>query len=111
LTEGDKKHFPKKGRVVKIDYLGRIQSTGEKFDRSKDPFEFEVGKGQVIKGLDEGIITMSLGEKAKFTFPPELAYGDKGHGKKISPNSTLVFEVKLRRIGTSSSLDKSLGLL
>ncbi len=73
---------------------------GKKFDSSLDiksgqAFTFTLGVGEVIKGWDKGIEQMSLGEKAILTIDPKYAYGSKGSGHKIPPNSTLVFEVEL----------------
>ena len=71
---------------------------GSKFDSSKDrgrPFEFRIGVGQVIKGWDEGMAKMSVGQVAKLTCTPDYAYGERGMPPVIPPSSTLVFEVEL----------------
>jgi FKBP-type peptidyl-prolyl cis-trans isomerase FkpA len=75
---------------------------GTKFDSSKDrrdPFVFSLGKGQVIKGWDEGVQGMKVGGKRKLTIPPAMGYGSHGAGSVIPPNSTLIFEVELLGVG------------
>lgn len=88
----------KSGDTVKVHYVGTL-TNGEEFDASKkhgtEPFTFELGKGRVIKGWDEGVVGMKVGGKRKLTIPPHLGYGARGAGPKIPPNSTLVFEVEL----------------
>lgn len=95
---GDGENFPKKGDVVHVHYTGTL-STGSQFDSSYDrgePISFKLGVGQVIKGWDEGIALMSIGEKGVLTIPPELGYGKQNVGGGLIPaNSTLVFEVEL----------------
>lgn len=71
---------------------------GDEFDSNTDrdsPFEFTIGTGQVIKGWDQGFATMKRGEKAELVCGPDFAYGSRGSGAKIPPNSTLKFEVEL----------------
>jgi len=92
--------FAKKGQMLKMHYTGRLNSfDGEVFDGSRknnNPLEFSIGVGRVIKGWDEGIINMCVGEKRKLIIPPHLGYGEKGTGSgSIPPNATLYFEVEL----------------
>lgn len=87
----------KDGSTVKVQYTGTLKN-GTKFDSSRDrnePFEFTLGKGQVIKGWDKGVVGMKVGGKRKLTIPSELGYGDKGSPPKIPGKATLVFEVEL----------------
>mmetsp|Transcript_17583 Transcript_17583/g.43255 ORF Transcript_17583/g.43255 Transcript_17583/m.43255 type:complete len:124 (-) Transcript_17583:2788-3159(-) len=102
IKEGDGTNFPKKGDQLTMHYTGTLASNGEKFDSSVDkgrPFNFKIGMGQVIKGWDEGVIKMSLGEKAKLLISSDYGYGSQGAGGVIPPNADLVFEVELLAIG------------
>jgi len=94
------------GDVVWVQYTGRIQSNGTKFDSSLDrrdsetgqpqPIAFVLGKGRVIKGWEEGLAGMKVGQRRQLIVPPELGYGAQGSpGGEIPANSTLVFDVEL----------------
>lgn len=81
-----------------MHYVGTLESDGTEFDSSRSrakPFNFLLGKGQVIQGWDKGVATMKQGEIAKFTLSPEFAYGEEGSPPKIPAKATLVFEVEL----------------
>ena len=95
-----------KGDMVWVHYTGRLQANGKQFDSSFDrkdpqtnlptPINFVLGEGHVIKGWDEGIAGMKVGDKRQLIIPPELAYAERGSpGGEIPPNSTLVFDVEL----------------
>lgn len=85
------------GDTVSVQYIGKLQN-GTKFDSSYDhgkPFEFTIGKGEVIKGWEMGVPGMKVGGKRKLTIAPSLAYGPNGLPPVIPPNATLVFEIEL----------------
>ena len=93
---------PKTGDSVSVHYTGWLKS-GQKFDSSRDrgqPLIFTIGRGQVIKGWDEGVSSMRVGGKRKLVIPAHLGYGDRGAGGVIPPSATLIFEVELVGIST-----------
>lgn len=97
LTAGTGSLRPRKGADVTVHYTGTLED-GTKFDSSKDrndPFKFKLGVGQVIKGWDEGVASMLLGEVAVFTIQSHKGYGERGSPPKIPGGATLVFEVEL----------------
>jgi FKBP-type peptidyl-prolyl cis-trans isomerase len=100
LKAGDGKEA-KAGDRVTVHYVGTL-TDGKKFDSSRDRgegFRFTLGKGEVIRGWDQGVAGMRIGEVRKLTVPAELGYGARGFPGLIPPNSTLVFEVELLAVG------------
>ena len=86
------------GTKVTVHYVGVSFSSGEEFDASWNrgkPFEFKLGKGQVIAGWDAGVAGMRVGGRRKLTIPSAMAYGARGAGSVIKPNEPLVFVVDL----------------
>jgi peptidylprolyl isomerase len=92
---------PKPGQICVMHYTGWLYENGKKgakFDSSVDrgqPFEFPIGRQQVIAGWDEGVATMKVGGKRTLIIPPALGYGARGAGGVIPPNATLIFDVEL----------------
>ena len=93
---GDGQTFPQPGQKVVVQYTGSLLN-GRVFDssRNRGPFSFVLGIGQVIRGWDEGLRKMSLGEQATLTCSPDYAYGARGFPPIIPPNSVLVFDIEL----------------
>ena len=86
------------GSIVEVHYVGVSWKTGRQFDASwdrADTFKFGLGKGQVIRGWDEGVAGMKVGGRRRITIPPDMAYGKRGAGGAIGPDETLVFVVDL----------------
>ncbi|HSG58052.1 MAG TPA: FKBP-type peptidyl-prolyl cis-trans isomerase [Woeseiaceae bacterium] len=95
------------GDLAEVHYTGWLYDEtatgkrGAKFDSSVDRgtrFQFPLGAGRVIKGWDQGVVGMLIGEKRELTIAPEMAYGDRGAGAVIPPGATLIFEVELFRL-------------
>jgi FKBP-type peptidyl-prolyl cis-trans isomerase FkpA len=92
------------GKIAVVQYTGWLyeaaakDNKGKQFDSSRtggQPFRFPVGTGQVIKGWDQGVLGMKVGESRRLIIPPDLAYGDSGAGGVIPPGATLVFDIEL----------------
>ncbi len=99
----------KAGDMVWVHYLGKLQD-GTKFDSSRDHadtslsgIDFTLGAGNVIKGWDEGVTGMKVGEKRTLIIPPALGYGERGAGGVIPANATLTFEVELMGLRQASA--------
>ncbi len=95
---------PQARQQVTVHYTGWLDDNGEegaKFDSSVDrgqPFTFTIGVGEVIRGWDEGVMTMKVGEKRRLIIPAELGYGARGVRGAIPPNATLIFDVELLKV-------------
>lgn len=93
------------GKQVEVHYTGYLPD-GKKFDSSRDrnaPIAFVLGEGKVIKGWDEGIALMNVGDKLQLIIPPELGYGKRGAGDVIPPDATLIFDVELISVEDSKA--------
>ncbi|XP_007523095.1 peptidyl-prolyl cis-trans isomerase FKBP1A [Erinaceus europaeus] len=100
ISPGDGRTFPKRGQTCVVHYTGMLED-GKKFDSSRDrnkPFKFMLGKQEVIRGWEEGVAQMSVGQRAKLIISPDYAYGSTGHPGIIPPNATLVFDVELLKL-------------
>ena len=109
IEVGDSATFPAYGDTLQVEYTGTLED-GTQFDSSYVgsrgahlPFSFRIGMGKVIRGWDEAIMKMSLGEKALIFVPASMAYGSQGAGDKVPPNSDLKFEVRLLKISPQTS--------
>ena len=100
ITRRSDGRSPRPGETVVVNYTGLL-SNGVKFDSSLDrgqPYKFKLGLGRVIKGWDEGIEKLRVGEQATLIIPPQLGYGANGSGDVIPPDATLIFVVELMGI-------------
>ena len=95
------------GDVLTMSYVGKLASTGEIFDQSQEghPFTFTLGSGQVIKGWDEGLVNMCVGEKRTLTIPASKGYGEAGSPPKIPGGATLIFDVELLAVSDKPLMD------
>ena len=94
------------GDQVEVQYVGVDYSTGEQFDASWDsgqPFEFQIGAGQVIPGWDQGVTGMKVGGRRELIIPPDLAYGAQGSPPAIGPDATLIFVIDLLDVKSGGS--------
>ena len=96
------------GRRVGITYKGTLLTTGKTFDTNKGKalFHFTLGKGEVIKGMEQGVVGMALGGERRITIPSALGYGPKGAPPAIPGGATLVFEIKLEKVANNNNNDK-----
>ena len=91
---------PQRGQTVSVHYVGTLEN-GTQFDSSRDrgkPSDFRIGVGDVIKGWDEGLMTMKVGGRRKLVIPGKLGYGPQGRPPDIPSNATLIFDVELMGI-------------
>ncbi|NTV41090.1 MAG: FKBP-type peptidyl-prolyl cis-trans isomerase [Candidatus Moranbacteria bacterium] len=97
IQAGTGERVVKSGDNISVHYTGKLVD-GTKFDSSVDrgvPFDFVIGQGMVIKGWEQGLLGMKVGEKRTLTIPSDLGYGAQGAGGVIPPNATLIFDVEL----------------
>ena len=107
ITRSSAGQAPRAGETVVVNYTGLLGS-GLKFDSSLDrgqPFKFKLGAGRVIKGWDEGIAKLRVGEQATLIIPPQLGYGERGAGGVIPPDATLIFIVELIGVAAVPALN------
>uniref|UniRef100_A0A8C5XHW0 peptidylprolyl isomerase n=1 Tax=Microcebus murinus TaxID=30608 RepID=A0A8C5XHW0_MICMU len=102
MSPGDGRTFPKRGQTCVVHYTGMLED-GKKFDSSRDrnkPFKFMLGKQEVIRGWEEGVAQMSVGQRAKLTISPDYAYGATGQRQASNPHphATLIFDVELMKL-------------
>lgn len=100
VGDGD---LPGAGDIVSVHYTGYLVN-GKQFDSSRErgsPFSFTLGKGEVIRGWDEGVASMRVGGKRKLIIPPKLGYGSRGAGDVIPPDAELIFDVELLEVSSS----------
>ncbi|XP_040585346.1 peptidyl-prolyl cis-trans isomerase FKBP1A-like isoform X1 [Mesocricetus auratus] len=100
ISPGDGHTLLKCSQTSVVHYMGMLED-GKKFDSSQDrnkPFKFMLGKQEVIRGWEEGVAQMSVGQRAKLTISPDYAYGVTGHPGVIPPHATLVFDVELLKL-------------
>jgi FKBP-type peptidyl-prolyl cis-trans isomerase len=105
LSRGEEGPRAQRGNTVRVHYVGTLED-GTVFDSSVargEPLAFTLGKGEVIRGWDEGVVGMHVGAKRRLVIPPGLAYGDAGAPPKIPPKATLTFEVELIAIVPSAA--------
>mmetsp|Transcript_118743 Transcript_118743/g.335921 ORF Transcript_118743/g.335921 Transcript_118743/m.335921 type:complete len:112 (+) Transcript_118743:52-387(+) len=103
IVPGDGRTYARPGDKVSMHYVARLATTEQQIDSSIDrgiQFRFQVGVGQVIKGWDEGIQRISLGEKARMRITADLGYGALGAGGSVPPNTDLLFEVEVLDINS-----------
>eukprot|EP00534_Pseudo-nitzschia_fraudulenta_P000630 CAMPEP_0201116158 /NCGR_PEP_ID=MMETSP0850-20130426/519_1 /ASSEMBLY_ACC=CAM_ASM_000622 /TAXON_ID=183588 /ORGANISM="Pseudo-nitzschia fraudulenta, Strain WWA7" /LENGTH=120 /DNA_ID=CAMNT_0047380171 /DNA_START=85 /DNA_END=447 /DNA_ORIENTATION=+ len=113
IREGDGR-TPKHGEVVHAHYVGTLVSDGTEFDSSRSrgkPLTFVIGIGSVIKGWDEGIIDMKVGELATLVITSDYGYGEKGFPPVIPQNADLKFEVELLAVGEAPKSSSSCAIM
>ncbi|CAJ1334637.1 unnamed protein product [Effrenium voratum] len=118
IKEGDKVTYPRPRDTLQMHYVGTFKENGKVFDSSRQagqPIKFTAGVGQVIRGWDEGVMQMSLGEKARLDITSDYAYGRAGAQNVIPPNADLVFEVELLAVNEKEApkdmVDQALSFL
>ncbi|KAL0483336.1 peptidyl-prolyl cis-trans isomerase [Acrasis kona] len=97
VVKGDGRNFPKSGQTVSVHYTGYLPD-GKTFDSSRwrnKPFKFRLDRDEVVSGWDEGVMQMSLGERANVTMTPDSAYGKHGLPGLIKGNTTITFDIEL----------------